>query len=124
MSSSRSTQELGQHGETLAAAALTERGYTILERNWRCSTGEIDIVALHDGELVIVEVRTRRGAASYDRALESINTKKQEKLFVLAEIYQAEHDDLELSGIRIDVVIVSVGRDGTFVNIFPGAVGW
>ncbi|MGD9099964.1 MAG: YraN family protein, partial [Anaerolineae bacterium] len=52
---------LGRRGEELAAAELVQRGYTIRQRNWHCPDGEVDIVAEHDGWLVFVEVRTRRG---------------------------------------------------------------
>lgn len=53
---------LGRYGEDLAARRLREHGMTILERNWRCAEGEIDIVARHRDALVICEVKTRRAA--------------------------------------------------------------
>ena len=80
-------RQLGNAGETLAVRTLTENGLTIVTRNWRCATGELDIVA-HDiapdyatGEmaatwLVLVEVRTRRGDR-YGTAIQSVSTRKQ-----------------------------------------------
>ncbi len=53
--------ELGQYGEQLAARYLTDAGYVILDRNWRCRSGELDLVAQQGRITVICEVRTRRG---------------------------------------------------------------
>ncbi|MBX9718815.1 MAG: YraN family protein, partial [Microbacteriaceae bacterium] len=53
--------ELGRTGEQLAVEHLTAEGYTILDRNWRCAIGEIDIVARHGETTVVVEVKTRSG---------------------------------------------------------------
>ena len=58
----RDRRETGASGEALAAAYLTARGWTVLARNWRCRTGEIDIIARDpDGVMVVCEVKTRRG---------------------------------------------------------------
>jgi len=62
---------LGDYGERLAAAELERRGLEVLDRNWRCREGEIDIVARHRGSLVVCEVKTRRGDR-YGSALEAI----------------------------------------------------
>ena len=59
-------QALGRYGEALAARYLRERGMTIVERNWRCPEGEIDLVALDGDCLVICEVKTRRGTGTGD----------------------------------------------------------
>ncbi len=56
-------QRLGASGERRAASWLEARGYRILDRNWRCPSGELDLVAELADELVIVEVKTRRGSA-------------------------------------------------------------
>jgi putative endonuclease len=118
-----SKKSLGKQGEAKALAALLERGYTLLVQNWHCELGEIDIAALHNGELVIVEVRTRRGKEASAIALESISPNKQARLTRLAEAYRAATDQEELP-LRIDVVIVAVTRQGTFVEIYENAVGW
>ena len=60
---STARQGLGRTGERLAAEALSSRGYCILERNFRCRHGEIDLVAEEEHDLVFVEVKARRGVA-------------------------------------------------------------
>ena len=52
--------EFGKEGETAAADFLTEKGYSILHRNWRCGKKELDIVAKYNNELIVVEVKSRK----------------------------------------------------------------
>ena len=106
---------LGKLGETLAARELERRGYRIVERNWRCSIGEIDIVAEKDGQLVIVEVRTRRGDER-GTPQQSITPAKQVKLIELAQTYLQEHD-LDNRDWRIDVVAVELSPRGQLLRI-------
>ena len=102
-------QRLGQLGERLAGQALTAQSYTILEHNWRCPAGEIDIVARDGEDLVVVEVRTRRGTA-YGTPEESLTAVKQAKLVELGQTYVQE---VEWDGPwRIDVVAVQMGLRG------------
>jgi len=65
------TRALGQFGERVAADHLEAKGYRIVERNYRCREGEVDIIAQVDDCLVFVEVKTRRGDAM-GSALESV----------------------------------------------------
>jgi putative endonuclease len=98
---------VGQRGEAYAAQFLTARGYTLRARNWRCATGEIDLVMEQDGVLIFVEVRTRRG----DRLgtpEESITPRKRARLIASAQTYLAEHGQTDRDW-RIDVVAVEVG---------------
>ncbi|MFP4321590.1 MAG: YraN family protein [Anaerolineales bacterium] len=115
--------DLGRRGEALAAAHLAQLGYAILARNWRCSAGEADIVATHAGDLVIIEVKTRRGVGAEGRALASLTPTKQARLLTLAEGYVAEYalDDL---GLRVDVVTVAVMPEGDFIEVYENALGW
>ncbi len=94
-------------------------GYTILERNWRCDQGELDIVARHRDELVLVEVRSR--ADDLEAALVSISSRKQKRLAALAEAYLAAHD-LDDIAVRIDVAVVN--RRTEAVEVIEYAVGW
>ncbi len=71
--------DLGRLGEQLAVDYLAERGYAILERNWRSGCGEIDIVALHDNETVFIEVKTRSSVA-YGNPLDAITPAKHARL--------------------------------------------
>jgi len=100
---------LGRHGEELAARHLAARGYEILERNWRCGAGELDLVARDGACLAFVEVRTRRGQ-ELGSPEESITAAKQARLINLAEAYLQEH---EWPGAwRIDVVAVEMDVRG------------
>jgi putative endonuclease len=102
---------LGMFGEDLAARHLAAAGYELLARNWRCSLGEIDLVAL-DGRtatLVVVEVRTRRGDA-LGSPEESLTPRKQARLIALAEAY-VEANSWPGTW-RIDVVAVELDRSG------------
>lgn len=101
---------LGQLGETLAAQYLEEAGLTIIERNWRCSLGEIDIVALDNGELAFVEVKTRSSVA-YGHPLEAITAVKLARLRRLAAAWCASHSG-NYERIRVDAVAVIAPRGG------------
>lgn len=118
-------RQLGQWGEDVAAKQLASEGYAILERNWRCSIGEIDIVA-RDGEvLVFAEVKTRQ-SKSFGTPEESITPRKGQRLIDLGVQYCFAHE-LEDVEWRIDIVAIEVGRDGRLLRCehIPNAVmGW
>jgi len=120
--------ELGRRGEGIAAGYLTGQGYEILARNWRTAGGELDLVA-RDGEwLVVVEVRTRRAAASgeglrFGAPEQSITLSKQARL---ARTGAAYVDAAEWAGPwRIDVIALEIDRRGcvTRLNHLRDAVG-
>ena len=115
---------LGRTGEDLAIRALVERGYVVVERNWRCEVGELDIVARHNECLVFVEVRTRRGGWR-GAAEDSIGPAKRRKLAALADAYLQAHE-APVADWRIDVVTVELDGGGRLraVEIFEDAVGW
>lgn len=81
---------LGRAGEERAARHLEAHGYTIVDRNWRCSAGEIDIVALTAGEVVIVEVKTRR-TDGFGHPFEALTARKRARLWRLGVAWLAEH---------------------------------
>ena len=89
----------------MARNHLLEQGYTILEKNYRCQYGEIDIVAQQDVELVFVEVRTRR-SAKFGTARESITPTKAEHLITASQHYLEQHS---IPGIdwRIDLIAIN-----------------
>jgi putative endonuclease len=97
---------VGRFGEDVAATYLSDAGLTIVERNWRCSDGELDIVA-RDGEvLIFVEVKTRSSLAFGDPA-EAVNRVKAVRLRKLALRWLAEHRQIPYwSQLRFDVVSV------------------
>lgn len=93
---------LGKRGEKIAADHLVANGFAVIDRNWRCPQGEIDIVATSDGELVFVEVKTRSSLA-YGHPFEAITTNKLARLRRLAAIWCQEHPGAH-DRIRIDVI--------------------
>jgi putative endonuclease len=101
---------IGQWGEALAATYLQRKGYGIIATNWRCTAGEIDLIATDGQTLVFVEVRTRRSAVS-GLAEESIDRRKQRRLVRLVQSYLHHLDIAQtpwLGPWRIDVVAVSI----------------
>jgi putative endonuclease len=104
-------QTLGKHGETWVVSRLLHDGYTILDRNWRCSLGELDIIARRDDQIVFVEVRTRRGPLdeAIAWALDSVTEHKQARLIQLAEAYLAAHEYDSIVW-RIDIAAVALDR--------------
>ena len=99
---------LGRWGEELAATYLHDLGWTILDHNWRCRAGEIDIVAVDPGEaarLVIVEVKTKAGRRFGD-PLEAITLAKVARLGRLGLWWQRSHPDVPFS-LRLDAIGVT-----------------
>ncbi len=106
-------QALGAYGETLAARHLVERGMVVLDRNWRCAAGEIDLV-LRDGDvLVVCEVKTRSTLAC-GTPHEAVTPAKVERLLRLATRWQEAHG-LAVPDVRVDLVAVLRPRRGPAV---------
>jgi putative endonuclease len=101
--------DLGKRGEDQAAAYLTSIGYRIVDRNWRCPRGEIDIVAMDGDELVVVEVKTRSSRA-YGDPLEGVDDAKLTRLCVLAGAWRRAHRAVRARGTRVDLVGVLLPR--------------
>jgi len=116
-------RNVGILGEKLARDFLKKRGYRILESNYRCREGEVDIVTRHKDSLVFVEVRTKR-SLEFGSPEESITPTKMEKLRAVAAHYQQTHDNLPASW-RIDVVAVEMDQKGKLLRIelIENAVG-
>ena len=119
---SDSRQILGRRGEELAAEALTARGYRVLDKNFRCSQGEVDIIAMERSCYVFVEVRSR--TIGYSLAPEdSVTATKQDRLRNVAETYLEERNLGEVDW-RIDVVAIDFDRSGHLhrLEIIPDAI--
>lgn len=95
---------VGHYGEAIAVRLLVDTGYRVIETNWRCRRGEIDIVAATGGTLVICEVKTRSSVAFGDPA-EVVGTVKANRLRALATEWLAEHPGC-WDVIRFDVIAV------------------
>lgn len=105
--------ELGALGELYARKYLRKKGFRILEANWRCSIGELDIVAKDGPDLVVVEVKTRFDAFNVESFLFSnITAEKQRRLRCLLEVYLRHHYPGRMKpSVRIDVVGVIVSKE-------------
>ena len=99
---------LGAYGETLAARFLVDLGLVVLDRNWRCDLGEIDLVLRDGAVLVVCEVKTRSSTA-FGAPLEGVDDRKAARLRRLAARWVAEHG-IRPAEIRIDLVGVLVER--------------
>ena len=114
-------KDLGVWGEERAARYLFLRGYRIIERNFRCRQGEIDIIARKGGFIVFVEVKLRKNAY-HGEAREFVTRSKQERLIATAQFWLSQHD-CELQP-RFDVIEVYApqGENGPLrINHFPDA---
>ncbi|TAK29741.1 MAG: YraN family protein [Chloroflexota bacterium] len=103
-------QGLGHYAEELVARHLDRKGWQIVQRNYHCRWGEIDLIARDQGCLVFVEVRARRGDA-FGTAAESITPRKAARLLASAQFYLAENG-LEESPWRIDVAALDLTPRG------------
>jgi putative endonuclease len=112
---------LGRYGEDVAAAHLRDAGLTILERNWRCDIGEIDIVARDGDVLVVCEVKTRSGLR-FGSPLEGVTVRKAARLRRLAARWLQEQD-VRPAHVRIDLVgVLQTGRGAAEVEHVRGVV--
>lgn len=102
---------LGRKGEELAACYLQQRSFTLLDRNYRGRTGEIDIIAREGKTTVFIEVKTRRKGTSYFPA-EAVTIRKQRQISRTAQEYLLRHK-LQHQSARFDVISVSMAQDGT-----------
>lgn len=102
--------EVARRGEDAATAYLERAGCTIVERNWRCSAGEVDIIVLDGETLVFVEVKTRR-TGSCGTPEDAVSPTKQRRLTRCARAYIAANS-LDECDIRFDVVgILPISED-------------
>ena len=102
--------DFGRAGEDRAAHYLTESGFRVLDRNWRCPQGEIDIVAETSGTLVVIEVKTRTSEA-FGHPFEAIDRRKAARLWRLAMAWIAAHPDAARGqSLRMDAIAL-IGPD-------------
>ena len=97
--------ELGRRGEQVAAEWLQERGYRLLDRNWRCPSGELDLILRDGATLVFAEVKTR-SSFDFGHPFEAITSKKAARLRRLAAAWCREHGPGSAE-VRIDAVAVT-----------------
>lgn len=100
----RAKDAVGAYGERVAVRALEDAGYAVLDRNWRCRSGELDVVAARGGVVVFAEVKCRRSVA-YGPPAAAVTPAKAARLRAAAAQWLAEHDLTE-AAVRFDVVSV------------------
>ena len=98
----RAKDGLGSYGERVAERHLVDAGFVVIERNWRCAHGEIDIVARDGDVLVVCEVKTRSGT-SFGTPAAAVTPAKAARLRRLAAAWLHDHP-VRPAGVRIDVV--------------------
>ena len=104
----------------MATDYLIKKGYTILDRNFECAQGEIDIVALHDKEIVFVEVKTRKDK-TYGEAAEAVTYYKLKHLLKSIKYYLYKRN-LADEFIRIDIIEVYVKNNNIKINHIKNAI--
>lgn len=108
--------EAGQRAEQVASTFLEQQGLTLVERNYACTRGEIDLIMRDRNTLVFVEVRYRR-SRRYGSAAESVDWRKQGKLLATAEHYLQAHPKAARQPCRFDVIaLTGQGREPDHVD--------
>ena len=109
----------GRMGENLAIEYLTDKGYVILETNYRNKIGEVDIIAYDKNVLVFVEVKTRLGT-NYGYAFESVDSRKQKKIANTSLMYLQKNkmSDVQVRYDVIEVYPVEEEKVNHFENAF------
>ena len=109
--------KLGRRGEDLAADELTKRGHDIVDRNWYCQIGEVDIVTQRGGTWMFFEVRTRRGRA-FGTPEESVTSAKLQRMVDVAQMYLSSHGlNVHQVDWRIGVVAVEMDETGYLLRV-------
>ncbi len=105
MTTTAARQAIGAYGESVARRHLSEQGLVVLDRNWRCERGEIDLVLRDGNVLVVCEVKTRSSAQSCGTPHEAITAAKLKRLQRLAIAWQEAHG-VRADDVRVDLVAV------------------
>ncbi|MBQ9068020.1 MAG: YraN family protein [Eggerthellaceae bacterium] len=108
---------LGARGEEAAARFLERRGYSILERNWKCFAGEADIIAQDEDAIHFIEVKTRMGEGKGFPA-EAVTAKKRQRYEAMAELFLETYDGCD-TGITFDIISINVlGNDRAIMRLY------
>ncbi len=111
--------QVGKQGEKIAADFLVKQGYRVVERNYRCALGEIDIVAEYRGVLVFVEVKTRH-SLSYGEPQLAVGYRKQRKISTVALYYLKEKGKQDVNA-RFDVISIVLSPSGNRIDHLENA---
>ena len=105
---------LGQIGENVACEYLKRRGYKILQRNFSCKNGEIDIITYKDKKIIFIEVKTRTNL-NYGRPIEAIDKDKKTHIYNTAKYFLYKNNCLDKE-IRFDAIEVIIKNKQVFIN--------
>ena len=111
--------DLGRWGEKRAVNYLQSQDYTILNKNYQINIGEIDIIAYKEGQLIFIEVKTRR-SLNYGLPRTAVNFPKQDHIKRVAQYYLLEHS-LPKMQLRFDVITIIVSENMENINHFKNA---
>lgn len=115
------TREVGNNGEEMACHYLAQNGVRIIERNFRCKLGEIDVIGYDEGYLVFFEVKYRKNS-SKGSAVEAVDYRKQKKICKVADYYRMIHRLNDNTAVRFDVVAIDDEEIRWFKNSFDYVV--
>ncbi|NMA83134.1 MAG: YraN family protein [Epulopiscium sp.] len=110
---------VGKHGEELAITYLESLNYQIIEKNFRCKIGEIDLIAKHEEYLVFIEVKYRR-SLTYGYPREAVHKNKQKVISKVALYYLQKHKLFDIS-CRFDVVEIIEKNEDLQIDVIPNA---
>lgn len=110
----RANQIIGSYGESVAERHLVQLGYEVIDRNWRCTLGEIDLVVSRGGKYSIVEVKTRRGVGA-GHPFEAITSTKLNRLKRLAALW-AVSNGVSIDQVQVDAVSVLLSGNRVLVE--------
>lgn len=122
MNELKTKYQVGKDGEDKACEYLVQNSYNIIERNFRCRSGEIDIIANKDDLILFVEVKTRQGI-SYGFPAEAVNEKKRHRLILSARYFLAGRSRYANYKYRMDVIEVFVKGSSFCIHHIENAFG-
>ncbi|WP_379151268.1 YraN family protein [Paenibacillus sp. sgz5001063] len=109
-------KQKGADGERAALQYLSSQGYRIIERNWRCRSGELDIIAEYGEVLVFIEVRSRSGSPLQGTPEESVDERKIRQVRATAQVYIHMKSEYERR-VSFDVVTVMLNEDRSIASL-------
>jgi len=116
-------RNLGLQGEDLASNFLVQKGYRIVERNYRIKGGEVDLIALeNENTLHFIEVKTRSNRRFGD-PLESIDAYKRKRLSKAALVYLMKHPEYEKKSKFFSVIVIDLSDEASRIDFYPNAFG-
>ena len=111
-------RETGTKYEEQAAAYVVTRGLVLLEKNYRCRQGEVDLIGVHEDCLVFIEVKYRKNARS-GMPEEAVDKRKQAKICLVSDYYRLTHPFNSKRQVRYDVVAICGDDTRWYQNAYP-----